>query len=603
VAWFLGPFVIRGLEFPLGPDASVYMWWTRLAGVDGLSSVSRPGIPALAMVLQGTLHLPLVAVLAALECVLGSGVGLAAVSLVRAGEAETETEGFTQDGPGARRAVWLLAGLLTGTFAVHLATGYLANLSFSALFIGGAAAVTAGTRRATVAAALLLGAAALCHPLFFPLALAILAAAAVMGWREDRAEVRRVAAAAAGGTAILVAGSVALLAGPGPLSVITSRDGFLREVGLSDVIRSTFWYRFVHRWTRYVEWVSIPLAVYGWLEARAFVRRFLAAWGAVTIGGIAVGLITALFPADRIITFGYAIPILASYGLVRLWRALSGRRVVAALVTAGLAAAMIAGAFIAWARQEPFLSRGEIDAATVAGRYAAATPPGTALLFTVDDNDLTASFLATRAANVIRAAVPPDRIRDVHVVVPPVPAGRVATAERIALARVTGADAAAAVEASRTGSLTFLLKPFDTVDRRAPSMATPGNGVFVRAGPGSQIPAPSSSSADPLQSSSAGGIALATIAVLALVTAVGYGWATTFAPDLIVRLALAPLCGTAALVLAGIALERIGLPLTGSLGSSGVSVLAGGGGYLALFLLERRSRSNTPQEVHSQPHQ
>ncbi len=602
MAWFLYPFLIHGFRFPLGPDASVYLWWTRLAGHDGLSAVSRPGIPALALVIQGTLHLPLVAVLTALECVLGAGVGLAAVALVRTGGAGPSSAALdADDHSGSRRAVWLLAGVLAGTFAGHLATGYLANLAFSALFIGGAAAVAAADRRATAAAAFLLGAAGLSHPLFFPLGLVILAAAAALAWPEDAAEVRRVAAAAAGGAAILVAGALALLVGPGPLSVITSRDGFLREAGLTDVLRSTYWYRFVHRWTRYVQWASIPLAAYGWLDTRGFVRRFLAAWGLVTIGGVALGLATALLPADRIITFGYAVPILAAFGLARLWRRLSARKLVALAVTAGLALAMVAGSFIAWARQEPFLSATEVDASTAAGRYAAATPPGTALLFTVNDRDATASFLATRAANVIRAAVPPDRIRDVHVVVPPVPAGRVAAPERTALSRVSLAEAAAATRASATGSLTFLLAPFDHVDRVAPGMTRAGSGVFVLAGPGSAVPTASGPAIDPLRASSGGGIALATIAVLALLGAAGYGWAGAFASDRIVRLALAPLCGAAALMLLAIALERTGLPLTGSVGPSAISLLAGGGGYLALFLLERGTRSNAPQEVHGQP--
>ncbi len=586
------------MRFPLGPDAPVYLWWTRLAENDGLSAVPRPGIPALALVVQGTLHVSLAADLAALECVLGAGVGLAAVALVRTSRASRSA---AEDGSGTSRAVWLLAGALAGTFAVHLATGYLASLAFSGLFIAGAAAVAAADRRATAAAAFLLGAAGLSHPLFFPLGLVILTAAAALAWREDRAEVRRVAAAAAGGGAILVAGALALLVGPGPLWVITSRDGFLREARLTGVLRSTYWYRFVHRWTRYVQWASIPLAAYGWLDTRGFVRRFLTAWGLVTVGGVAVGLATPLFPADRIITFGFVVPILAAFGLVRLWRRLAARRAVAVTVTAGLALGMVAGALIAWARQEPFLSATEVDAATVAGRYAAATPPGTPLLFTVNDRDATASFLAARAANVIRAAVPPDRIRDVHIVVPPVPAGRVAAPERIELARVSMADAASATEASASGDLTFLLVPFDHVDRPSPDMTGAGSGVFVRARPGGAVPTASSAAIDPLRPSWRSGIALATIAALALLSAVGYGWASAFASDRIVRLALAPLCGAAALMLVAIALERIGMPLTGSIGPTAVSLLAGGGGYLTLFLLERSSRSNAPQELPGQP--
>ncbi|MGH7359687.1 MAG: hypothetical protein ACREJR_12815, partial [Candidatus Rokuibacteriota bacterium] len=56
LAWLLWPFVAHGLRFPLGPDAPVYLWWTRLAGEEGLSAVgARPGAPALALVVEGAL--------------------------------------------------------------------------------------------------------------------------------------------------------------------------------------------------------------------------------------------------------------------------------------------------------------------------------------------------------------------------------------------------------------------------------------------------------------------------------------------------------------------------------------------------------------------
>ncbi len=50
----------------------------------------------------------------------------------------------------------------------------------------------------------------------------------------------------------------------------------------------------------------------------------------------------------------------------------------------------------------------------------------------------------------------------------------------------------------------------------------------------------------------------------------------------------------AALIITGIVLERVGLPLTGSVGPTLVSLVAGGGGYLALFLLQRHARPDAP---------
>jgi len=603
LAWYVGLFVVRGFAFPVGPDGPVYLWWTRLAGHDGLSAVSRPGVPAAALVLQGALHLPLSAVLAALECVLGVAVGLASAALVHHRDPGWKALAVLADeDPREHRAAWLLAGALAGTFAVHLASGYLANLTFAALFLTAATALAMATPRATMAAGLLLGAAGLAHPLFLLLGVPILAVAGALAWRTDGAEVRRVASAAAEGGLVFAAGALALLVGPGPLSVITSRDGMLRTAGLTDVLRSSYVHRLVHRWTRYVEWASIPLAVYGLAETRGFVRRFLVAWGTVSLGGIVIGLATGLFPADRFITFGFVVPILAAYGLVRLWRALATRRFVATAATGGLVLAMTAGAFIAWARQEPFLSTVEVDAVTAAGRYATAAPPGTPLLFAVNDRDATATFLATQAGNVIRATLPPDRIRDAHVVVPPPAADRTATTERIALARITWNDARKASRASSSPPLSFLLTPFDRVDRPPPSMTRVADGVFVEAGEGgTELPLASPRPVDPLEPSSPGGILLATFAVLSLLFVAGYGWAAAFAGDEVARLALAPLCGMAALVLSGIALERLGAPLTGSVGPATVSAVAGGGGYLVLFLLERRGGPKPSNEVHDEP--
>jgi hypothetical protein len=603
LAWYVGLFVVRGFAYPVGPDGPVYLWWTRLAGHDGLSAVSRPGVPAIALVLQGTLHLPLTAVLSALECVLGAAVGLGAAALVHQHPVGPSGAAARIDvDHRERRAAWVVAGVLAGTFAVHLAAGYLANLAFAALFLAAATALAIATSRATVAAGLLLGAAGSAHPLFLLLGVPILVVAVAQAWRTDRAEVRRVAAASVAGCAVFAAETLALLAGPGQLSVITSRDGLLRTAGLTDVLRSAYLYRLVHRWTRYVQWASIPLAVYGLRETHGFVRRFLIAWGVVSIGGIVIGLATGLFPADRFITFGFVVPILAAYGVVRLWRTLATRRVIAVAAAGGLVVAMTAGAFIAWARQEPFLSTAEVEAVTAAGRYASAAPPGTPLLFVVNDRDATATFLATQAANVIRAALPPDRIRDASVLVPYPRAGRQATRERIALARVTSKDAGQATRAAGTPPLSFLLTPFDRVDRPPPSMTRVADGVFIETGStGAGLQPATSRPVDPLEPSSPGEILLAAFAVLSLLFVAGSGWAGAFARDAVARLALAPLCGMAALILAGIALERLGMPLTGSVGPTVVSASGGGSGYLVRFLLERRAGPKPSNEVHDEP--
>ncbi len=570
LAFLLGPYVLHGLRFPLGPDAPVYLWWTRLAEHDGLSAAQRPGVPALALVLQG-LGLRPTAVLAALECVLAVSVGTGAAALVR--------------GLAPRpRAGWLLAGLLTGTFAVHLAAGYLANLAFSALFLAAAVALAGQDRRRTAGAALLLAAAGFAHPLFFPLGALILVIQAALAWRADRAESIRTLGATIGAGALLGAGLLALQAGPGPLAVDTSRDGFLRRAGLTDVLRSAYLDRFVHRWARYVEWASVPLAVAGLRDARGFAGRFLRAWGLTFLGGVAFSLATGRFPADRFITFGYVVPILAAIGLVRLWRALERRRALALIATAALTLAMVAGAWIAWDRQSPFLSEVEVERATTAAAYASATAPGTTLVFTVNGPGTTLGFLATRAANVVRASMPPDRIRDVVVLVPP-PTSR-ATTERVKLAQLTRDDVRAAERAGNGRAVTFVLAPFDRVDR-PPSTIPVSEGVFVSAPTFRPRPI-----ADPLLPTSPWGIALAAVVVLAALSAVGSGWAGLVAGERAASLALAPAVGAGATILLAIALERAGLPLEGHVGPATVLVVALASGHLVRWILERRARAN-----------
>ncbi len=584
VVWFVAPYALGGFGFPLGPDAPVYLWWMRLAGVDGLSAVGhRPGVPALALAVGGSTGLSAVEVLAALEGALGVAAGLASAALVRAG--------------GGRRAAWLLAGALSGTFAVHLAAGYLANLAFAAAFLAAAAMLATGTRAGTIGAAVVLGAGGLAHPLFFLFGVGVLLLSAAFAWRAERAESLRVGGAALGGGVLLGAGLLVLLAGPDPLEVDTSKDAFLRRAGLTGELRAAYLDRFVHRWARYVQWASVPLAIAGLRPAVGFVGRFLRAWGLATLVGIGVSLATGLAPADRFVTFGSVVPILAALGLVRLWDALATRRALAAAATGALTIGMLAGAWIAWDRQEPFIHELEVRRVTDAGPWLDAAGPRAALVFPVNDDDPAVTFLATRAGNVIRAAVPPERIRDVVVVVPAPPA---ATNEvRRTLTRVTLEDAARAGAERGGRRLDVLLAPFDRVDLA--EAAAPGSpwrrvstGVFVSDAEAERGETPAS----PLEPSSPAAIAWATLATLVLLGVAGYGWARAAGTDAALGAAVSPVVGATAVTLLAIVVERAGLPLDGSGPvEPGISALAGLGGYGVWLVLERRARARPAPQV------
>jgi hypothetical protein len=587
LAFLLALFVVRGFGLPVGPDGPVYLWWARLAGQEGLSTMERPGVPAISLLLQGTLHVPLVAALGALQCVLGGSLGLAAAMVLRAADREDWQ-------------AWLLGGALAGVFAVHLVSGYLANLGLGVTFLAAAAALALGHRRGAVAAALLLAVGAAFHPQFYLVGLAILAGTAALSLRdpdEGKDERRRIAIAAAGSAVLVGAGWLALLRGPGPPDVDTSRDAFLRRVGMTDTLRHLFRDRFVHRATRYVQWISVPLAVVGLPKVRGFVARFLASWGIVTIAGIVVGLVTGLLPPDRFVTFGYVVPMLTGVGAIRVGRAVTNRTLAVGLV-ALLVVLMVLGALFAWRREKPYLTEEQIAQVTSASRLLERTPAGTPAFFYVETGDPTITFFATQAENAIRAAVPPDRIRDVHLLF--FPAER-ATDERRLLFDGATKVFEAANDRARAGlapppirfALSSFILPAGLYETQVAGLGSALGADVEIVEPGVAAAPPSrlgvGAVPDPLEPSSPGQIVLATFLGLVLCSGVGFGWARASGFDRVAAAALSPAVGLAALTLAGIAAERLGVPLTGSIGPTAVSVVVGLGGYLAHVVLERRA--------------
>jgi hypothetical protein len=558
----------------VGPDAPVYLWWSRLAGADGLSAIAhRPGAPALSLTLEGTLALSVVQATAALEVVLGVAVGLASAALVRRAGAVGSA----------------LAGLLAGTFAVHLAAGYVANLITAAAFLAAGALLDDPRRRAAVLAAVVLAGGGLAHPQFLLVCVAILLVAAAVALRSDRREAFRIAGTAVGGAAALGIGLLAVRPGAPPLEVDTSKDAFLRRAGLTSELRSAYLDRFVHRWTRYVQWVSVPLAAIGFTAPNGNAGRILRSWFVLTFVGVAFALVTGRLPADRFVTFGFAIPILAALGLVRLWRQLERRRALAVVVTVALTLAMLAGSAIAWSRQDPFLSEDEVRALAVANEAVSRLEPWTPVAFFVNEPDDTVSFLATRAGNVIRAGVPPDRIRDVVVVVPSL-GGSPASGERGALERLTARDLSAAEARSGRKAEVIVLTPFDEVDQPTDALVVDPSRPVKDFYP-----------VDPLEPSSAAGIAWASIVALALLTVAGYGWARIGLADAITAAAAAPAVGAAMLILVATTLDALGVPLGTTIGALAASALAGGGGYLIRFVLERRAGSGAAPQIQEQP--
>jgi len=266
-------------------------------------------------------------------------------------------------------------------------------------------------------------------------------------------------------------------------------------------------------------------------------------------------------------------------------------------------AAMVGGPAVTWLRTRPYLNGIEVRRVAEAGRIAEAAPPGTPLVFLVDNGEPTALFLATRAANVIRDALPPDRIADAYVYVGSPRdwlAGRPTLdgdPQHDALSRLYLRD----IRAAGGHPLAFLLAPFN----RPGLAAARAHGDLVARGVvvlGPTRPVPAGPEVDPVRPTSSWWLVVAGVLSFLLLVVVGLGWALAFIPRRRAALALAPSLGAAALILAGVALERLGVPLSGA-GPPAISAVVGAGGYALAVRrarrhgLQRETLPEAPAEV------
>jgi hypothetical protein len=580
LAWFLRTTLVRGLRFGVGPDFPVYLWWTRIGGAEGLSLIGhRPGTPALLAVLHGTHHLPLVATVAGLQYSLGVAAGLAAIALVR---------GRARGG----RWGWGLAGVFAGMFAVHLAGGYLSNLVFAVSFIAAGAAIATGTRRGTIAAAVLFGSGGLAHPEFFGLGAAILATAGAWTWvraREPsgRADAARVGWTLAGGIAIVGAGLLSMLVGPAVLRVDTSKDAFLRRVGMRDELVGDYMDRFRQKARLYAPVSQVFLAYPGSTRVSGFTRRFLLAWALASVVAVPVGLVTGLYPPERILTFGFAFPILAGLGITWVWDRLEPRRWLS------LAAALTLVALIGWiwygaaSQQRTFETAEEVTQLDTAARIASTLPVGTPLVYVVDDPDATAIFLATHAENMILATLPANRIADAYVYIGTSEnfRARVPTIRNSLQYDTLSRDLLSQIP---TGpSAVFVVKELNKVPTAIadPTLYRWDDGVASSV----PNPRPLPPLPDELLASSSAGIAATTLVTLVLLLVIGLGWSRWAFGEGVGAVAAAPASGAAMLLLVGIAAERLGVPLTGTWGPTAISAATGGGGYVVFLAFKRKT--------------
>ena len=580
------PTLVHHYAFAVGPDMPVYLWWSRVGAAEGLSLVGeRPGTPALIPTVASALGIGLVPAVAGVQYALMPASALAAAALAR-GRGETS------------RLAWLAGAVLAAAWTTFLGAGYLANLALVAAFLAAAAALARRTRRGTVAAGLLLGGGGLAHPEFFLVAVAVLVGTAAWSWwagREApsghpsaaRADAGRVLASLGGGAAIVLGGILACLIGPARLPGDTSLDAMLRRTGQWTELRRLYLDRLVRNWRRYAPIMTTSLAVAGSFRARGSARRFLVAWAVVSALALPVGMLTGLFPPDRILTFAFCLPILAGFGLVWIGERLR-RPALAWPIAIVLVTLIVYPAMRDWRAQPTYVSPDELNELTTAGRIAATTPAGTPLVFVADDPagiDY-ALFHLSHGLNTVRAAIPPDRAGDVSIYL-----GR---AEDLLAGRPTvrgdpvfdraSADSLAQIP---PGPRAIFVAP--ELDRDPSAMTTPGlttwDGTIA-----TNVPVTGSLAADPgeLAPSDPSTIVRSTIRTFLLLIVIGAGWAWWAfggsSRDAAAALAVSPALGSATLTLVALGFELLGADPRRGWVASVACALAGGTGYALLAL-------------------
>jgi hypothetical protein len=592
VPLFLRPVSERGFPFPVGPDLPVYLWWARAGVAEGLSVVGeRPGMPALIPTIGGALNVGTVPAIAGLQYALGPAIGLAASSLVR-GRGRRGVNG---------RAVWWVGGLLAGVWAVHLAAGYLSNMAFVAPYLAAAAALSRRTRRGAIGAAVALTGAGLAHPQFFLVGALILTvtagwAALLDGHVSWRTDAGRTATALVGSAVAVGGGLLSMLIGPERIGGETSKDGFLRRSGAWSTLRDTYLLRFARNQDRYAAIVAVPAASVGAIGWRhGYAGRFLLAWLGFTAVALPIGVLTGWYPPDRVLTFAFCIPILAALGLAEVGRRLGRWWWLAWPIGAVVAGMMIVPAIRSWDAQLTYMSPDELRDATLAARVASTTPPGTQLVFVVDDPMTSALFLQSHALNVARATVPAERVDDVHIYVGS-PSNLLAgqpTLRGDPLYDMASARSLDDVAADREMAV-FVVREFDRVPG---ALEEPG---LVRWDPGlaSTVPNPRPLQpvVDELSPVAPSELTGATVRTLVFLVIIGFGWAWWALGDVAGGAASAAAFGVATLTMTAIALERLGVAIETGTGASFASALAGGSGY-AVLLWRRLRQHNERRRV------
>jgi len=582
---------VRHFSLPLGFDAPWYVWRADFVAVQGLGALdtnARPGQELLTANLHSVTGLSALQLQVVLPYVLVGVFALALGVLIAEelgrGEPWRWVVGAGVAGGliGTTRLVGENVANLTNVLLV--AVGFLFLLRFIRL------------RRGFAGAVLMLLAAGLAHWLFLGLFGVAMAVWFLMALPASKVELGSVWETEAG--ALFSIGAVTGAAMGAIICPILHSQ--LRTFEIHEAKR-----RYIPKLREDLGALRLaftaPLAALGgaalWKEraGRGPFLRMLAAWTAVTLGGIAVAAATKVLPPHRFLAILVAGPIVVAIAaavlLATTWLRARAGLVAAAVLAVVAVAAVAVPAALSWYRTstgpQQFWDATAFQQAREANAYIQTLPPGRRVIFLLSPLGPFGPISTPEKERIIRAAISPNRQTDVYFypgTYRNLLAGRFTPGPNTAIDRENRPYWRAVRPLLPRHPPILLLRAF--APPGAYEVFTSAPGMLVLRGPAASIPHLS-----PVQPVPTSRVAAAwAIALGALLFAAGIGWTGWFlgrgaAP--ITLVALSPAVGVGMLMLSSLVTAKTGAELGGTAGIVTFAVVAVAGWLLAVLRRQR----------------
>jgi len=596
---FLLRYPLQGFRYPVGWDATWYVFRANAAAFDGLANVgtNRAATPLLlSMLMRATGQNGFTMV--ALAAPLFAGVaGLAVAAMVRAAF--------------ATRLLWLpVIGVLTWVAfgGTGLLSGYIdQTLNVAFVLAGFAAAITllAGGRGA-LAATLLFMAAGLAEWPFYGFAMLVFGLAILLFLVAARRHEGSASLGAAGRLfgAMVASGAFTLLTlvgipAIGNLDLESARGpeklGVDRRISPPRAIRRLLKRRFLESARDVTRYFGLALASLGALaaarasvkpqrkEARRLFLCLMLAWLLLTAGAAIAQLLNVPVAGARLLLYFFPVPILIGVLVWALARFVTRRvprpigPVVAVLLVLGITGGLIANAWLD-DRRRAWVEREAVAQLTVAGMYLTRFAPDRDVVFSlgkVNTNTI------VRRNNTIKAGLPPA-------VVPRVRGSAVGSPLDYLDSPSSGAGSSVGASSS---PVVVVIEAYNRAGFNEAHLAFPESfvspGVLALNGPFSPEVFPEQPA--PTANTRLAGLLWLVPAITLILLAVGGGWSIVLLPaDPLVRTALSPALGLAVASLVALTWDRLSLGLHGWWAVA-PPVVAGASGWSLAWLLEKRS--------------